>query len=385
MSVKENYIKGIKAEFDDTVYADWLRQEGVRTVDCFTVEDVRELETAPWSRIGGKAVFINMYGLMEAGYGLYLAEIPPGGQLEPERVCCQKVVVIEQGTGTIEVWQEGDTRKHVFEWGRGSLFAIPTNAHHRMYNLGSEPAKFLVMNNMPEVMGGFDSMDFIFDCPYVFRKSFSGDDDRFFMETNNRYRHGATNVWETNFIRDIWDSDLGESQKGYGNRSVGFRMLNKTLAGHVHQWPVGRYQKAHYHGSGRLLHPIRSEGFVMLWPKELGNRPFEDGNGDEVVMEFWKAGGLYSPPGDWFHAHYNIGPEPARNLAFYGGWFEDLRPRLWGDTARVAVSTSEGGTLIEYPDEDPEIRRRFKALLDERGVPFDMPDSLFQREAPTRA
>jgi hypothetical protein len=43
------------------------------------------------------------------------------------------------------------------------------------------------------------------------------------------------------------------------------------------------------------------------------------------------------------------------------------------------VSTSEGGTLIEYPDEDPEIRRRFKALLDERGVPFDMPDSLFER------
>jgi mannose-6-phosphate isomerase-like protein (cupin superfamily) len=381
MSVKENYINGIKAEFDDTVYAQWLKKEGVRAYDGFTVEDVRELETAPWPRIGANAVFINLYGLMEAGYGLHLVEIPPGGQLEPERVCCQKAVLIEQGTGATEVWNEGGSRKHVFEWSRGSLFAVPTNAWHRMYNLGSEPVKFLVMDNMPEVMRGFDSEDFIFNCPYVFRSTFSGDDDRFFIETNNRYRHGSTNIWDTNFIRDIWDSELGDSSKGYGNRSVGFRMLNQTLRGHVHQWPVGRYQKAHYHGSGRLLHPIRSEGFVLLWPKELGYRPFQDGNGDEVVMEFWKAGGLYSPPGDWFHAHYNIGPEPARNMAIYGGWFEDLRPRLWGDTARVAVSTSEGGTLIEYPDEDPEIRRRFKALLDERGVPFDMPDSLFERQA----
>jgi oxalate decarboxylase/phosphoglucose isomerase-like protein (cupin superfamily) len=381
MSVKENYIKGIKAAFDETVYAQWMKKEGVRVFEGFTVEDVRELETSPWPRIGGNAVFINLYGLVEAGYGLRVVEIPPGGTLEPERECCQKAVLIEQGTGATEVWQESNGRKHTFEWGKGSLFAIPTNAWHRMYNLSQEPVKFLVMDNMPEVMRGFDSDDFVFNCPYEFRSTFTGDDERFFVETSNRYRFGGTNVWETNFVRDIWDSELGDSNKGYGNRSVGFRMLNKTLRGHVHQWPVGRYQKAHYHGSGRLLHPIRSEGFVLLWPKELGNRPFENGLGDDVVMEFWKAGGLYSPPGDWFHAHYNIGPEPARNMAIYGGWFEDLRPAIFGDTARVQVSTEDGGTLIEYPDEDPEIRRRFKALLEERGVPFDMPDSLFEREA----
>src|SRR5713226_8185595 len=88
MGVKDAYITGMKAEWEDTVFARWLRTEGVLVHDGFTVEDVRELETAAWPRVGARAVFINLYALMEAGYGLFLVEIPSGGQMEPERVCC---------------------------------------------------------------------------------------------------------------------------------------------------------------------------------------------------------------------------------------------------------------------------------------------------------
>src|SRR2546428_463714 len=122
MSIKEAYIASIKRVFDSTPFAQWLREEGVAVHEGFSIEDVRELELAPWPRIGGKAVFINLYSFMEGGQGVYLAEIPGGGTLEPERWCCQKIVFIEEGSGTTEIWQEGDARRHVFEWGKGSIF-----------------------------------------------------------------------------------------------------------------------------------------------------------------------------------------------------------------------------------------------------------------------
>jgi len=373
MSIKQAYIEGIKRAFESTPFAGWLKEEGVSVYEGFTVEDVRELELAPWPRIGGRAVFINLYSFMEACNGVYVAEIPPGGTLEPERWCCQKIVFIEEGIGTTEIWQEGDTHKHVFEWGKGSIFAIPINAWHRMYNLGTQPAKFLALTKAPLMMKGFGSAEIVFNCSHPLRELYSVDDEKFFAETSNRHASTNSRLWETNFIRDAWGASLDESDKAYGGALSGFRMANKTFGGHVAEWPVGRYHQAHYHDSGRLLHPLRSEGFVMLWSNQLGPRPFESGHGDEVVIEPFKPGGLYSPPGDWYHAHFNTGSEPARHLAFYGrSGFEELTP----GRAQIAQDS-----LINYPDEDPEVRRIYKQVLEKNGIPFDMPASLFERGA----
>ncbi|MPZ12847.1 MAG: hypothetical protein GEU73_00195 [Chloroflexi bacterium] len=390
MSAKEAYITGIKRAFGETPYAKWLKDEGVAVYEGFSVEDVRDLEMAPWPRVGGNAVFITLYAHMEANIGLYLVEIPPSASLEPERWACQKILIIEQGMGSTEAWQEGDSRKHVFEWGKGSVFAIPTNARHRMHNLGREPVKFMVMNSAPQIMRGFNSADFIFNCPFTFREQYSGDDDKYFVESNTKYRRGRlgfhSNAWETNFISDAWGAQLQESMKAYGNMSNSFRMANKTYGGTIHEWPAGRYHQAHYHHPGALLHTLRSEGFVMLWPYEAGMRPFESGLGDEVVIEPFKAGGLYSPPGNWFHAHFNTGEGPCRQIAFFGGTgFGNVAPRREGrdgeEFNETHESVSDGGRAIRYWQEDPEVRRLYKSMLDDKGIPFDMPDSLFERPA----
>jgi|SRR5579871_1776337 len=386
MSVKEAYITGIKQAFAETPYARWLQEEGVAIHEGFTVDDVRELELAPWPRVGGNAIFITLYAHMEANNGLYLVEIPSRRSLEPERWCCQKIVIVEQGVGSTEVWQEGSSRKQVFEWGKGSVFAIPINAWHRMHNLGSEPAKFMVMNSAPRVMRGFGSAEFVFNCPFAFNELYSGDDNKFFVESNNKYRFGRegahSNWWETNYIHDAWSASLQSSNKAYGNLSHSFRMVNKTYGGTIHEWPSGRYHQAHHHGPGALLHTLRSEGFVMLWPFEAGMRPFEAGHGDDVVIEPFGEGGLYSPPGHWFHAHFNTGPGPMRQIAFYGDTgFGDLTPRREGRGGEEFNETHEsvtvGGRLIRYWEEDPEVRRIYKEMLDAKGIPFDMPDSLF--------
>jgi hypothetical protein len=41
--------------------------------------------------------------------------------------------------------------------------------------------------------------------------------------------------------------------------------------------------------------------------------------------------------------------------------------------AGVYTSVKDGGTLIEYEDEDPEIRRRYQAEIKATGIAFAMP------------
>jgi len=70
---------------------------------------------------------------------------------------------VVEGRGTTEVWQEGG-EKQIFEWQKGSLFAIPLNAYHRIVNAASTPALLLAGTSAPNVMNLFDSrrmIDFI--------------------------------------------------------------------------------------------------------------------------------------------------------------------------------------------------------------------------------
>ena len=389
MSLKEEYAQRMKSAFAKTTYGRWLAGEGVPTYEGFAVgEDVATLDVGPWARIGGNAVFLNLYPLMEGVRGSYVAEIPPGAALEPERHLYEKIVVVLAGHGTTEVWQEGDAHKHVFEWGRGSVFAPPLNVWHRMYNLGNTPARFIAVTNAPMMMNGFRNTEFIFNCPFGFRDRYDGSEN-YFAQTGNRYRSSTsrtgTNIWETNFIHDAFGADLSDNEvKGRGDRSAMFEMSGNSLIGHIAQWPVGCYHKAHFHGAGALLMGLRSEGYVLLWPKALGLQPYAAGRGDDVVEVAWGKGTLYAPPDGWFHQHFNTGNEAARHLAFRHGsrlagpGFDSLARRdadpEWNPQH---VSVTAGGALLDYEDEDPEIRRRYREALQRNGVECQMPDELY--------
>ena len=109
-------------------------------------------------------------------------------------------------------------------------------------------------------------------------------------------------------------------------------------------------------------------------------QPYESGNGDRVVEVKWKEASVYCPPNFWFHQHFNTGVLPARHLAVrYGGKLFHLgfktasRVFMQGEDSEPYTSVRQGGTLIEYEDEDPEIRRRYEAELRNSGVPCEMP------------
>lgn len=371
----DDFITDLVASFQSTTYAKWMKQEGLPVIDGYGLADVREIKLSPWTRLGGKGAFITLYGMMEGSRGMYVAEIPPGGALEPERHIYEELICILDGQGATEIWQEGG-RKQMFEWGPWSLFSPPLNSWHRLVNGGKEPVRFLGITNAPLIMNPYREPEFIFSCPYTFSNRYAGEDG-FFVEGKKRYNTGISNVWETNFIPNIREAGLEDHErKGSGVKITQFEMSGNTLIGHLSAWPTGRYHKAHHHGPGALLLGLESRGYVLIWSKELGHQPYTNGHGDHVVQMDWKQGSVYSPLDHWYHQHFNTGTQTARHLAVrYGGehGHADMSTSARLKRGDVMTSISQGGTLIEYEEEDPEVRRNYEEALKKVGVPCQMP------------
>jgi quercetin dioxygenase-like cupin family protein len=356
-------------------YESWMEEEGIPIFEGYGVEDVTQLPLKPWARLGGQGSFIQLKG--GGGVtGMYVVEIPPGGALNPERHLYDELMYVLKGRGSTEVWHDGG-KKQAFEWSEGGLFAPPLNTSHRLYNGSREPAFLLAVTTAPIILDLFRDPEFIFNTKHPFTSRYKGEDGYFAM-SNKRYRANRTHVWETNFIADSRSAVLDDAPyKVHGGQITCFEMAENSLIGHLSEWPAGIYHKAHYHAAGAVLLGLRSKGYVLMWPKELGTRPYQAGRGDKVFEVNWKAGSVYSPPDGWFHMHLNTGGEPARHVALRLG--SRKNPTTLHDASQksereaTTKSLREGGTVIEYDDEDPEIRKRFEEALKREGIPCKMP------------
>ncbi len=371
----ESELKEMLASLDRTGYCRWMKSEGVPIAEGFSVDDVRELNLRPWQRVGGRGAFVHLYG-MEGQTGMYVVEIPPGGALNAERHLYEEMICILSGHGATEIWQDGGD-KRLFEWQPFSLFAPPLNTWHRLVNGGREPVRLMAVTTAPIAFDFYRNAEFIFNCPFAFNDRFRGEDN-YFAASQNFYAVGMQSIWETNFVPDSKNVRVKDDLyvKGAEVGMVQFESSNNALIGHVADWPTGIYHKAHYHGAGAVIVILKSEGYTLLWPKEAGTQPYASGRSGEVVELRWHEGSVLSPPSGWFHQHFNIGGEAARQLALRFG--SRLNPIGLHQAAKkktdgVYISVKDGGTMIEYEDEDREIRRRFEENLQRVGTPLKMP------------
>jgi oxalate decarboxylase/phosphoglucose isomerase-like protein (cupin superfamily) len=356
-----------------TYYERWMEKERVPIVEGFGVTDARRLSFRPWKRLGCEGAYVQLRGL-EGITGVYVGKVAPGSMTEPEKHLYEKIIYILQGEGVAEFQQRGRVPQSI-GWKAGSLFSAPLNATHRLINHSKEPALFLAVTTAPMVLDHFHNEQFVFDSDFVFSERYDGEGDYFkvgdrrYLVANNRQW-----IWETNFIPDARRADIdAQEQKGAGVNITQFEIANNTLIGHLAEWPVGRYHKAHYHGGGAVLVILRSEGYSLMWPNEWGTRPYENGYGDRVVRVDWAPGSVFSPPTNWFHQHFNTGPERALQLALRCGSQKfPLGIRVAAIRAGVYTSVKQGGTLIEYEDEDASIRRTYQAELERKGMNPDM-------------
>ena len=131
----------------DTSYDLFLKKEGVPVARGLWVKNVLDMALGPWKRKGGRGAYINLDGSgVDASYiaiDSYVVEIPPGGSLHPEQYLYDELLFVLKGNGATAVWT-AETKKQTFEWQEGSLFTIPLNAAHQLFNGdGKEPALLL--------------------------------------------------------------------------------------------------------------------------------------------------------------------------------------------------------------------------------------------------
>lgn len=191
-----------------TPYDAWMEAEGIPVFRGIGISKVQNLPLFPWKRTGGRGHFIQLYGT-ETKWGCYVVEIPPGGALNPEKRMYEEIFLVIEGRGTTEVWIEGEGKKHVFEWQKGSMFSIPMNAMHRLVNAASGGALLLGGTTAPNVLNQLNNVGAVFDNPYIFRDRFDSSDD-FFKPKDDIEPDPVRGLAmrKTNFIPDVINCDL---------------------------------------------------------------------------------------------------------------------------------------------------------------------------------
>ena len=352
-----------------TYYERWMVKEGVPIVDGLVVPDVSQMPLRHWKRLGCDGAYLQLTGL-QGITGAYVGKIAPGVMSEPEKHLYEKLIYIIQGEGVAEV-QQRNRVPQAFRWQAGSLFAPPINATHRLTNYSNQPALFLAVTTAPMVLDHFHHERFVFNSDFSFSDRYDGEAD-FFTAGEQRYLAAHNRQWisETNFIADVRQENINaHEQKGARVRTLQFELANNTLIAQLAQWPVAGYHKAYCQGGGTVLMILRSRGYSLMWPMEFGMRPYESGFGDRVTRVDWAPGTVFSPPANWFQQHFNTGNEAAMQLAL--GCASQKFPvgvAVAPAGAGMYTSVKHGGTLIEYADEDPAIRRDFAIELRQSGI-----------------
>jgi quercetin dioxygenase-like cupin family protein len=325
-------------------YSEWASREGVPVIEDFGV-DLMAVEGKRWPRFGVDGAIVHLKGRGDF-ISVFMLEIRAGGKTVPQRHLYEQVIYVlaGQGSTTIEV-APGQTSS--FEWGPGSLFAIPLNVRYQHFNgSGAEPVRLSVTNNLCIMMKLFGNDQFIFDNGFAFpaealkQHPFSGEGD---------YIPGPRGrlMWETNFVPDLHSAELlSDDKRGKSSANQIFILADCKMHAHCSLMPVGTYKNAHRHGA--------------------------DGD-KEFVRVDWRPGCMFAPPDQMFHQHFNTSPQPARYMATALGnsrypFTEKNRQGKLG----VDVSVKEGGLQIEFEDQDPRIHKMYLEALAKNGVACTM-------------
>jgi mannose-6-phosphate isomerase-like protein (cupin superfamily) len=371
-----------------TPYDRFMEEQEIPIVRAVGVSKVQDLPLKPWKRMGGNGSFIQLWGT-EGLWGAYVVEVPGAGALNVEKHMYEEQYLVVEGRGTTEVWQEGG-KKHVFEWQKGSLFAIPLNCYHRIVNAASSPALLLGGTTAPPAMNLYDNNDFIFNNGYAFIDRFNGQDD-YFKPTDDLAPDPVRGLAmrRTNIVPDIVNCELPLDNR----RSPGYRRIEPAMAKNrfytwIGQHETGRYSKAHRHASAAVLICVKGKGYTYTWPSDIGPTPWQDGKSDQVFRVDYEPVGMVSAApmsGDWFHQHFGTSKEALRLTAWFGA--NNARSRKPGRPGEAqkdlgAIDIRDGGSAIPYDEEDPFIRREYEGTLAREGAVSRMESWLYEKPKP---
>ena len=353
----------------ESSYTKFQEQEGIPVYTGFSI-DVYQVELKPWKRQGSGILgaYIDLDGAGSL-VNAFCLEIPPGGETKPTRHLFEEQLLILSGAGETHIWQSDPSKKIVVPWREGTVFAPPLNTWHQHFNKGQESARMVAVTDLPLKIDLFRNVDFIFDTNFDFTDRYSGQANYFDPENSRDYAPMARShsLSIVNLVRDAWTWRLFHAGQGYGDIDRHFVLSDNTMTGHIEQFPVGTYERAHRHGPSSTIVLLSGTGYSLMWPTSLGLTPWEDGNDDQIKRVDWKKGIMVIPPIQWFHQHFNNGSEPARFIKLGGSPGNELYP--------MTTQVLEGGVrlTILFRNEDFYVRDLFEKELAKHGDKIQMP------------
>ena len=344
-------------------YRRFIQNEGVPLYEGSALENLATLPLGDWERRGGKAAYTRLGN--QENLNLQIVEIPPKGELKPERHIYEAVMYVMSGTGATTIWQEGEP-KRTMEWGEGALLAIPLNAWHQEFNSsGDKPCRVLFGTNMAQVINLYHNLDFVFDNPFVFAERFSYAMDRDYTE---KAKHWNKRLFETNFIADIRNFALHAwEERGTRTSMMRLYMGNASSQIHVLEVSEGTYVTAHRHGAGAHVIVIEGEGYEYLF------NPGDERNPEKRRKLPVRPYAVIAPRLNEFHQHFNTGRGPFRQLAFKG-WDKNLAASVNSSGNYDPVGAARSGNplapaiKLRYDQEDPRIREEYYGELERNGI-----------------
>ncbi len=280
-------------------YATWAAKEGVPITEDFGV-NLLTVPTAPWARFGVDGGIVNLKGRGDF-VSIFVLDLAPGAKTAPQKHMFEEVVYVLSGYGSTTI-ETSDGRKHSFEWGPKSLFALPLNARYQHFNAsGRERARLASTNNLALMLNLFHNEDFVFANGFAFPER-QGAANHFSGEGEFIPVRPGRNMWETNFIPDLAAFELKQwAERGAGGSNMMFILADGTMHAHTSQMPVGTYKKAHRHGADFHVFAVTGHGYSLLW---------YEGEKDFVRLD-WEHGWVFAPPDGMFHQHFNTVARPG--------------------------------------------------------------------------
>jgi quercetin dioxygenase-like cupin family protein len=310
-------------------------------------------------------------------------EIPGGQALKPERHLYEEEFYVVEGRGSTEVWYEG-TKKQTFEWAQGSLFTVPTNSFHQLVNAGSSPALIIVGSTAPEIINVIPEHSFVFENDHQFVDL--NDDYYKVREELEVTTYTGRAARRTNLIPDLLHTELPlDNQRLPGFRRIEPHLGSDRINTFMWQYPSGRDSRAHGHSASAIIICLKGRAYTLNWPTSSGPTPWQDGKAETVQRFDYVAGGMVAAApggGTWFHQHFACSKEKPRFLVFAGGGGIGGRQagRPGQEYFSANVNIEEGGKSIDFPNEDPMVRKIYQEELAKEGVEFTMPESAYQKK-----
>lgn len=355
-------------------YDEWIESSGVPIHRGHFIADLRNIEVAHWDFLGANVAFLQFMGMEGVSEGR-ITEIPAGGSVKPLKLAVGETVYVIEGQGLATVWA-GKGEKKTFEWQSHSMFHIPRYATYELSNArGDQPVRLLHYNYLPMAMTVVPDPEFFYNNPYDDPDLlYGGTDD--FMSARAVLGSGAKDPnaeawgaqrddsipaashggawWVGNFFPDManWDKLSPYKGRGAGGYSVKIRFPKTNMSASMSVFDAAMYKKAHLHGPGRVIVIPKGEGYSVLWPP----------NGEPAICP-WGEAAVFTPPGGWYHQHFNLGTEDARYLKF-------------GHLPQLSAAGNYRDQ-IEYTNEDAWVRNNFETQLAERGRESAMPPEVY--------